>query len=105
MAVARTLSPSAWAEAVAEAAPDAVRQLVSELAVVPLPADTDERLAKYAYSVVLRVAEVELTRYVGNLRSRVQRLDAGHPDFRQAFADLNAAEGHRRALRERITGG
>jgi DNA primase len=104
MAAARSLSPAAWAEAVAEAAPDGVEQLVSELAVVPLPADTDEALIRYACSVVLRVAEVELTREIGNLRSRVQRLDPGGADFRQAFAELTGAEAHRRSLRERTTG-
>jgi len=105
MAVARTLSPPAWAEAVQDAAPDAVRQLVSELAVVPLPADSDEALARYAYSVVLRVAEAELARDIGTLRSRVQRLDAHAPEATRAFADLMAAEARRRALRDRITGG
>ena len=105
MAVARSLTPSAWAEAVAEAAPDAVRQIVSELTVLPLPADTDEALARYAWSVVLRVAEVEVTRVIGNLHSRVQRLDQAGPEAEEAFADLMAAESYRRALRDRITGG
>jgi DNA primase len=90
---------------VQEAASDAVRQLISELAVVPLPADTDEALARYAYSVVLRVAEGEQTRAIGNLKSRVQRLDPADPEAVRAFADLMAAEARRRALRDRITGG
>jgi DNA primase len=105
MAVARTLPLAAWAEAVEEAAPDAVRQLVSELAVVALPADSEEAVARYAYAVVLRVAELEITREIGNLRSRVQRLDPAGPQATQAFADLMAAEAYRRSLRERITGG
>jgi hypothetical protein len=44
-----------------------------------------------------------VTRAIGTLRSRVQRLDAGDPAAGQAFADLMAAETRRRALRERIT--
>ena len=105
MAVARTMSPAAWAQAVEEAAPDAVRQLVSELTVVALPADTEAALARYAYSVVLRMAELEITREIGNLKSRVQRLDPAGPEAGQAFADLMAAEAYRRSLRERISGG
>jgi DNA primase len=105
MSVARTMSPAAWAEAIEEAAPDAVRQLVSELTVVALPADTEAALARYAYSVVLRMAELEITREIGNLKSRVQRLDPAGPEAGQAFADLMAAEAYRRSLRERISGG
>jgi DNA primase len=105
MATARALSPAAWAEAVTEATPDAVRHLVSELIVAALPADTEEALARYAYSVVLRVVELELTREIGNLRSRVQRLDPAGPQAAAAFTDLMTAEANRRALRERITGG
>jgi DNA primase len=103
LATAQTLSPSAWAEAVAEAAPDSVRQLISELAVLPLPADTDEGLARYAHSLVLRVAEVELTRYIGTLKSRVQRMGSD-PEALRIFVELQAAEKNRIALRERMTG-
>jgi len=102
VATARTLTPTGWAEAVQEAAPESVVQLISELAVVPLPANNDEALARYAYSVVLRVAEVEMTRAIGTLKSRVQRIDPGDPQAAQAFADLMAAEARRRALRDRI---
>jgi DNA primase len=102
---ARTLSPAGWAEAVHEAAPDAVRQLVSELIMVPLPADTDEALARYASSLVLRVAEGEVARVIGDLKSRLQRLDPGGEESAQAYADLLAAEARRRSLRDRISGG
>jgi DNA primase len=105
MARARTLGPQGWAEAVREEAPDAIIRLVTELAVTPLPSDGEEPLARYAASVVLRVAELELTRVIGTLRSRVQRLDANAPEAQAAFADLLAAESRRRSLRERISGG
>jgi DNA primase len=104
VARARTLSGTAWAEAVREQAALALAPLVTQLAVTPLPADTDEALARYAESVVLRLAEVEISRRIGILRSRVQRLDADDPGAAQAFADLLAAETRRRALRDRITG-
>jgi DNA primase len=102
---ARALTGTAWAEAVRDEAPAAVAPLVTELAVTPLPADTDEALARYAASVVLRLAEVEVSRRVGVMRSRVQRLDASDPGAVEAFAELLAVESERRALRERIAGG
>src|SRR6185312_11987666 len=101
----REMSGTAWAEAVHEQAPLAVAPLVTQLAVTPLPADTDDALTRYAESVVLRLAEVEVTRRIGVMRSRVQRLDPDDVAAAQAFSDLLAAEASRRALRDRITGG
>ncbi len=104
VAVAAGLTPAQWADAVREAAPQTVVSLVTELAVAPLPADSEEGLARYAASVVLRVAEYEVTRSIGTLKSRVQRLTPEDADYQQAFADLLSAETRRRGLRERITG-
>jgi DNA primase len=104
IATAVTMTTAAWTAAVQEHAPDAVAGLVSELAVAPLPADTQEALERYALSVVLRVAEVEVTREIGTLRSRVQRMDVEDPGQQQAFAELMHAEGRRRALRDRFLG-
>jgi DNA primase len=104
MVAATQLSPAGWAEAVREAAPQPIAQLVSELSVVALPADSDDALARYAYSVVLHVAELELSRAIGTLRSRVQRMAAGDPDALRMLAELAAAESRRRILRERTNG-
>jgi DNA primase len=101
---ALTLTTAGWTAAVREATPDAVAGLVSELAVAPLPADTQEALERYAESVVLRVCEVEATREIGTLRSRLQRMDADDPGYLQAFAELTDAEARRRALRDRFIG-
>jgi DNA primase len=103
MAVAVGMAGPAWVNAVQENAPDAVESLVTELAVAPLPADREEAVARYAASVVLRVAEMELIRRIGDLRSRVQRLGA-EQDGGAAFAELLAAETERRTLRDRING-
>ena len=103
MAVAAGMSGPAWVNTVQEFAPDAVESLVTELAVAPLPADREEALARYAASVVLRVAEMNLIQRIGDLRSKVQRMGA-EPDG-GAFAELMAAETQRRALRDRINGG
>lgn len=106
LAAARALGPKAWVEAVREEAPEAVVRLVTELAVSPLPTEThEEALARYAATVVLRLAELELSRTIGTLRSRVQRLDPAGEEHRAAYADLLVAEGRRRDLRERIVGG
>jgi DNA primase len=104
VATAVGLGPAAWLAAVRENAPEMVAGLVSELAVAPLPADTEEALQRYAQSVVLRVAEVEVTRVIGTLRSRLQRMDADDPGYLQAFAELNDAETRRRVLRDRFVG-
>jgi DNA primase len=104
MAVAAGLDGPAWVEAVLENAPQVVAPLVTELAVSPLPADTDDALARYATGVVLRVSELDLNKRIADLRSLVQRLQPSDEGYQQAFADLLAAEGLRRGLRERING-
>jgi DNA primase len=105
MAAAAELTSQAWAERVREESPEAVTALVTELAVTPLPADGDEALARYAASVIFRICELQVTRRIGNLRSRVQRMDPDDAQAAQAFAELVAAEAERRGLRERIAGG
>jgi len=104
MSVAAGLSGPAWVQSVQENAPDAVEGLITELAVAPLPADREEALARYAASVVLRVAEMDVIRRIGDLRSRVQRMGADEAAA-GAFAELMAAETERRTLRDRINGG
>jgi DNA primase len=103
MSVAAGLAGPAWVKAVQENAPDAVESLITELAVAPLPADREEALARYAASVVLRVAEMDVIRRIGDLRSRVQRMGADDAAA-GAFAELMAAETERRTLRDRING-
>lgn len=102
IATAVRLSVAAWAEAVREYTPEAVAGLVSQLAVAPLPADSPEELERYAVALVLRVAEKEITREIGTLKSRVNRLKVTDPGYQQAFAELMAAEECRLALRNRF---
>ena len=45
-----------------------------------------------------------MSRQIGSLRSRVQRLTPQDGGYQQAITDLFAAEARRRSLRERITG-
>jgi DNA primase len=103
MAVATGMTGSAWVTTVQDFAPDAVVPMITELAVAPLPADREDEVAKYAASVVLKVAETALVHRIGDLRSRVQRMGADE-DASAVFAELIAAENDRRLLRDRING-
>jgi DNA primase len=103
MAVATGMTESAWVTLVQDFAPDAVVPMITELAVAPLPADREDEVAKYAASVVLKVAETALVHRIGDLRSRVQRMGADE-DASAVFAELIAAENDRRLLRDRING-
>jgi DNA primase len=105
MAVAAGLPGPAWVEAVHENASGTVAGLVTQLAVLPLPADSDEVLARYAASMILTLAEHDLITRIGDLRSRVQRLTGHEEGYQETFAELLAAEAQRRSLRDRITGG
>jgi DNA primase len=100
------LTDRAWLDAVLEACPDdAVRSVVNELAVDPLP--TDEPDQRYAHSVIARLLEIDASRRITDLKARLQRLEpASDPDGYQAvFADVLALESYRRGLREQVAGG
>jgi DNA primase len=100
------LTDRAWLDAVLAACPDdAVRSVVHELAVDPLPAiEADQR---YAQSVIARLLEIDASRRIADLKARLQRVEpAADPDAYQAlFADVLALETYRRGLREQVAGG
>ena len=58
----------------AASADDAVRRLVRELAVEPLPSD-DQALTRYATEVLARLEELAATRRIAEVKSRLQRLN------------------------------
>jgi DNA primase len=100
------LNDRAWLDAVLAACPDdAVRSVVNELAVDPLP--TDEPDQRYAQSVIARLLEIDASRRITDLKARLQRIEpATDPDSYQAvFADVLALEAYRRGLREQVAGG
>ena len=100
------LADRAWLDAVLAACPDdAVRAVVHELAVDPLP--IDEVDARYAQSVIARLLEIDASRRITDLKARLQRIEpASDPDAYQAlFADVLALESYRRGLREQVAGG
>jgi DNA primase len=100
------LSDRAWLDAVLAACPDdAVRAVVHELAVDPLP--TDEADQRYAQSVIARLLEIDANRRIADLKARLQRVEpANDPDaYQSLFADVLALESYRRGLREQVAGG
>ncbi|MBL8929275.1 MAG: DNA primase [Kineosporiaceae bacterium] len=100
MSAARTMSVHAWLDRVREEAPSVIHSLITEMAVAPVPSDGEERLARYAADLVIRVAEVDISRVISNLRSQVQRMSQDDPAHAEAYLELLAAETRRRALRD-----
>lgn len=98
------LDGRAWLDAVLAACPDdAVRSVVHELAVDPIPAmNIDYR---YAQSVLARLLEIDASRRITDVKARLQRIEpASDPDTYQAlFADVLALEAYRRGLREQVS--
>jgi DNA primase len=105
------LSERAWADKVAEAAPLAVRSLVSELAVAPLPTRFDKATGlperRYTNALLLRVQEVALTRRIADAMSAMRRMAADpHSDPAQSRALSATLQDFQRelaSLRERVS--
>ena len=89
--IQHSLSSQAWAHKVAEAAPLAVRGLVSELSVAPLPTRFDKATGlperRYTTALLVRVQEVALTRRIADAMSAMRRMAADpHSDPAKARA-------------------
>lgn len=90
-----------WAETVRDSAPSIIENLITELAVSPLPEDRPHALPHYAQGVLRALLEVDITRQMADLRSQLQREnDVANPDYQQAQRDLLELEMRRRRLRE-----
>ncbi|HET8969524.1 MAG TPA: DNA primase, partial [Candidatus Nanopelagicales bacterium] len=98
------LTDRAWVDAVLASAPnEAVRQVVLELSVDPLPKEVpDER---FAVSVVARLLEVDASRRITDLKAALAQGAPTDPSYAQQFADLLALEAYRRDLRVQVAGG
>ncbi len=94
-----------WPRTVMAAAPDdAVRSLITELSVEPLrfAQDADDR---YAAEQLARVRERGITRRIGEIRSRLQRIDPSQQDeYAGVFAELIDLEQQRRRLLDEVMG-
>ena len=92
---------AAWVEQVRDEAAAPVAGLVTELAVSPLPEDRPEAVDDYVRGVVDALVDLGLTRQIADARGRLQRMDpvVEADTYGEAFAELVALEGRRRALR------
>ncbi|HEY3437500.1 MAG TPA: DNA primase [Actinotalea sp.] len=103
LAAAADEAAGAWVERVRDEAAAPVAGLVTELAVSPLPEDRPDALEDYVRGVVDALVDLGLTRQVADARGRLQRMDPVQEAaaYSDAFAELVALEGRRRALRQR----
>jgi len=90
-----------WVEALRQEVPEPLQTLVSELAVVPLPAHTAEAVQKYCRDILARLFELQITRVKADKLGQLQRLDAAaYPEeFQQLNRELMMLEMERRSLR------
>ncbi len=108
---ARRASTAAWVAAVGEAAPLAVRSLVSELSVAPLPTRYDASTGlppqRYLDSLVVGVRDAELGRLIADAMASVRRVqndpESDPTDLRERTMALHRLELERVALRERLS--
>ncbi len=100
-----TAEEPTWFDRVLEAAPDdSIRAVLTGAIVDPLAIDARGDVAVYCTSVVARLLELDASRRIAALKSRLQRLDAGTPEQEAAFGDLLALEAQRRELAELARG-
>ena len=96
-----TGDPVRWVEQVMHEVPEPLRPLVSELAVVPLPASNAEGVLKYCRDILARLFELQITRVKAEKMGQLQRLDpSAHPEeFQRLNRELMMLEMERRSLR------
>lgn len=90
-----------WPDLVKEAAPDELAPLVSELAVAPLPANSDQGIERYSRGIVARLFDKDMLRISGLLHSRLRRTDPEDTETTSALLQkLTVLEQQRTRLRE-----
>jgi DNA primase len=96
-----------WTAGLREAAPDdEIRGLITQLAVEP-PRSSGDPDDRYVAEVLARVQELQITREVTGLKSKLARLNPVEHDteYRRLFGQMVALEQRKRVLRERGIGG
>lgn len=93
--------PVRWVEQLRQEVPEPLRPLVSELAVVPLPASSAEGVQKYCKDILAGLFELQITRVKAEKMGQLQRLDskANPEDFQRLNRELMLLEMERRTLR------
>jgi DNA primase len=95
-----------WAALLLEAAPnDRARAFMTRLAVEP-PTLTGEPDARYVDSVLARVGELAVSREIGAVKGKLQRMNPVQQptQYNQLFGDLVGLEQRRKALLDRAAG-
>ncbi|WP_150461027.1 DNA primase [Nesterenkonia ebinurensis] len=100
IAAAEASDPKLWVESVRREVPQPLRGFVSELAVTPLPAKTEEHLDRYCQEILNRLVELKIQHEKANLLGQLQRMDPAEPpeEFRRLQSELKDLERRRRAL-------
>ena len=90
-----------WVEQLLQEVPEPLRPLVSELAVVPLPASTADGVLRYCRDILARLFELQITRVKAEKMGQLQRLDASSDpeEFQRLNRELMQLEMQRRSLR------
>ena len=93
--------PVRWVEQLLQEVPEPLRPLVSELAVVPLPASTADSVLRYCRDILARLFELQITRVKAEKMGQLQRLDASAEpeEFQRLNRELMQLEMQRRSLR------
>ncbi|MEV7660214.1 DNA primase [Paenarthrobacter sp. NPDC089316] len=99
--LAYAADPVSWVEQIRQEVPEPLRNLVSELAVTPLPASTPEAMQRYCRDILARLFELQITRIKAEKMGQLQRLDAAAQpeEFQRLNRELMQLEMERRALR------
>ena len=105
---ARTGSTAAWVAAVGDAVPVAVKGLVAELSVAPLPVRYDSSTGlppkRYLDSLVVGVRDAHLSRRIADAMATLRRVqndpDAAQDALRERTTTLHALELERVRLRQ-----
>ena len=94
-------TPSQWVETIRQEVPEELRNFVSELAVMPLPAQNDDGLRLYCRGILNRLQDLQITHLKADKLGQLQRMDpsADPEDFQRINRELMELEMQRRALR------
>lgn len=103
MRQAQAMSPDAWLRQVLEQTVEPVSEVVNQLAVQPVAADSEAVLVDYARGLITSISDRVLTRQIAELRGRLDRTDAttqaGQAEMRDLLAALQSMEEQRHTLR------
>lgn len=87
-----------WLGALREEAAPPIAQLISGMAVSPLPANDEAAQRHYAAGVLTSLIRMALTRTIADVKGELQRTDPATSRYQDLFAELISLETQRHAL-------